>query len=203
MDHDHSIATTRIEAFSDGILAIIVTLLVLDLRVPDLGREISNQAALGILLGLLPQFVSFALTFFIVCIFWVNHHQFFHALKYADRKLLWLNNILLFWLSCTPFTTAFLGRHPTNMVSAMLFGSVLFFAAMSFSIMSHHAMFDGKLMEEHISLLERTRAQRRSYWGIVLYGMAVVLAPVSVYIALAIFIIVPLIYFVPQKIVFS
>lgn len=91
-DHDHVLSTSRIEAFSDAVIAIIVTLLVLELRVPDLAHHVTSQSTLQALLRLVPEFASFVLSFFIICIFWVNHHQFFHALKRADRKLLWLNN---------------------------------------------------------------------------------------------------------------
>jgi len=202
MDHDHSLSTKRIEGFSDAVFAIIVTLLVLDLRVPDL-QHITNQSTVKVLIALAPQFVSFALSFFILCIFWVNHHQFFHALRRADRKLLWLNNLVLFWLCFIPFPTALLGRYPTNVVVAMLFGSALFFAAISFSAMIHYAMFEKKLLEEHVNLSDRKYAQRNSYWGILLYALSVILAPVSVYISLFIFFVVPLIYFVPRRITFS
>src|SRR2546425_782379 len=106
MEKEKVMSTQRIEAFSDGVFAIIVTLLVLDLKVPDLPQQITNQETLQALFNLAPQFISFVLSFFILCIFWVNHHQFFHTIKTADRKLLWLNNLLLFWLCFIPFPTA-------------------------------------------------------------------------------------------------
>lgn len=203
MEHDHSLSTRRIEMFSDGIFAIIVTLLVLDLKVPEVAAGANNQLMWKAIIPIIPQFISFALSFFILCIFWVNHHQFFYILKKADRKLLWLNNFLLFWLCFIPFPTAMLGRFPTNTIAVILFGSVMLMAATSFSIMSHYAMFRGKLTDEHIDKQEKIKAQRRSYWGISLYGISILLAPISVYISLAIFLIVPLLYFVPQKIKFS
>src|SRR5581483_12219587 len=203
MAHEYTISTTRIEMFSDAVIAIIVTPLVLDLKVPELARAATNQDTVRALLALAPSFVSFVLSFFIVCIFWVNHHQFFHVLKKADRRLLWFNNILLFWLCFIPFPTAFLGRYPTNQIAVMLFGGVLCCAAISFSIMSYHAMFVGNLLEEHISQKEKRKAQQRSYWGIFLYGLSILASFVSVYISLAIFLIVPLIYFVPRRLVYS
>jgi uncharacterized membrane protein len=192
-EHDHSLSTKRIEAFSDGVIAIAMTLLVLDLKVP----ATPDLSEIG------PQFTSFVLSFFVVCIFWVNHHQFFHILDKATRKLLWLNNLLLFWICFIPFPTAFLGRYPTHVLAVMLYGAVLCAAAVSFSLMTHYAMFKGNLMERHVGMEERKSAQQRSYWGIILYGLSVVLAPVSVTISLAIFCIVPLIYFVPRRVQYS
>ncbi len=203
MDHDHSLSTRRIEAFSDGVFAIIVTLLVLDLKIPDIVVAMTNTVAINVLVHLIPQFLSFVLSFFIVCIFWVNHHHFFYSLKKSYRKLLWLNNLLLFWLCFIPFPTAFLGRFPTNEIAVLLFGLVLFFAGGSFSLMIHYAMFGGNLVDEHISMDERITAQRRSYWGVGLYAVSILLAPFSVYLSLIIFFFVPLYYFVPRRIQFS
>src|SRR5260221_7292542 len=203
MNHSHQLTTRRIEAFSDGIFGLVATLLVLDLRLPDAIKLMTNKIALNTLFHLAPQFLSFSLSFFIVSIFWVNHHQFFYSLKKADRKLLWLNNLLLFWLCFIPFPTAFLGRFPTNEIAVLLFGSVLFFAGGSFSLMIHYAMFRGNLIDEHIGMNERRVAQRRSYWGVGLYAVSILLAPFSVYLSLIIFFFVPLYYFVPRRIQFS
>lgn len=204
MDHEHSLSANRIEAFTDAVLAIIVTLLVLDLKVPEtLGEALSAQDALTFLWHLAPQFIGFALSFFIVCIFWVNHHQFFASVVKCDRKLVWLNNLTLFFLSFIPFPTAFLGRFPTNLVAVMLFGLVLFFAALSFNLMITHAMFKGNLVDSHISEKERKMAKRRGMYGIILYAASVLLAPLSIYISLAIFLLVPLIYFVPRRFQFE
>lgn len=199
MEHDHSLPTHRIEAFSDGVFAIIVTLLVLDLKVPEIAQRMTTQATVQTLLTLLPQFLSFAMSFIIICIFWINHHQFFSVLKRSDRKLVWLNNLLLFWLCFIPFPTAFIGRYPLNVVAVMLFGSVLFLAALSFSIMIHYVFFRTHLFDDHLSESERKIQQRRSYVGIGLYLLSVLLAPISTFISFIIFIIVPLYYFIPRR----
>ncbi len=203
MAHTHTISNRRIEAFSDGVFAIVVTLLVLDLKVPELPDGVSIADTLTMLQHLIPQFLSFFLSFFIVCIFWVNHHQFFHVLKKSDRKLLWLNNFLLFWLCFVPFPTAFIGRYPTNVVAIVLFGVALFLAASSFSLMTYHALFKGKLVDVHVSRQERVKSQRRSYWGVGLYGIAALIAPLLPYVSIGIYVIVPLLYFSPRKITFT
>lgn len=201
-DHEHTFPTQRMAAFSDGVFAIIITLLVLELRVPEL-EKMTSQDAWSALIRLSPEFLSFAFSFFILCIFWGNHHQLFYAIKHSDRKLLWYNNFLLFWLCFIPFPTAFLGRYPTNMVAVMLFGAALFLAASAFSIMTYYLLLKSNLFDDHVPMKERIRLQRQSYWGVSLYALSVILAPVSIYISFFIFILVPVIYFIPHKIGFT
>lgn len=203
MTHDHDFSFRRIEMFSDGVFAIIVTLLVLDLKVPEISSNASMQETMNSLYLLAPQFISFTMSFLIVCIFWVNHHQFFSALKKADRTFMWLNNILLFWLCFIPFPTAFIGRHPFNIAANMLFGAVLLLAGASFSILSHYVLFKSNLYDEHVDIKERKDIQRRGVAGVIIYALSVLLAPVSVYISLTIFFIAPIFYFLPRKINFS
>src|SRR5947209_8251694 len=96
--------STRLEAFSDGVIAIIITIMVLELKVPS---DPAPQA----LLGMLPVFLSYALSFVLVAIYWVNHHHLLHVAKHVDAPILWLNANLLFWMSLIPFATAYVGHH--------------------------------------------------------------------------------------------
>lgn len=103
----------RLEAFSDGMFAIILTILVLELHVPNL-PDSSFAVFAGAMLGLAPKFLSFLFSFFIIAIFWVNHHHIVHLLDKVDTKLLWLNISLLFFACLFPFLTAFIGDYPLN-----------------------------------------------------------------------------------------
>lgn len=188
------------EAFSDGVFAIVVTLLVLELRVPSLPENYSTQDVLKELLHLSPKFFSFAMSFVIVAIFWVNHHQFFHSLEKTDRAMLWYNNLLLFWLSFVPFPTAFIGEHPVSMIPVMLYGAVLFLAGVSFNLMLRHAV-KANLFHKSVSDEVLKQSIKRGVIGPVIYFVSVISAFISVYISLAIFLLVPVIYFIPQKIV--
>ena len=188
------------EAFSDGVFAIIVTLLVLELRVPVLPENFSTQDVLKELLRLFPKFFSFAMSFVIVAIFWVNHHQFFHSLEKTDRAMLWYNNLLLFWLSFVPFPTAFIGEHPVSMIPVMLYGAVLFFAGVSFNLMLRHAV-KAKLFLKSVSDEVLNQSVKRGVIGPVVYFVSIISAFISVYVSLSIFLLVPVIYFIPQKIV--
>lgn len=192
--------TTRIEAFSDGVFAIVVTLLVLELRVPHLPEHFSSTEALSELYNLAPKFMSFLVSFFVVAIFWVNHHQLFHSLQSTDRKLLWLNNLLLFWLSFIPFPTAFVGEYPNQVIPVMLYGFALFCAGVSFNLIVAHAAKAG-LFDPSISKSVLQKGIKRGRLGPLVYLVSIIAAPFSVYISLAIFILVPIVYFIPQKIV--
>ena len=146
--------TARIEAFSDGVIAIIVTLLIFEIRVPVLA-EISNSAVINALMGMGPKFASFAVSFFTVAIFWVNHHHFFCQIHRSNWKLLWFNNLLLFWLAIVPFTTAFVGDHPTQPLVVCLYALTLCLAALSFSLMGYYVFLKSDLMPDSVSAAER------------------------------------------------
>lgn len=196
MKQDLIPSTARIEAFSDAVMAIIVTLLVLELKVPELAETFSSAEALTSLGHLMPKFLSFAMSFLVVAIFWVNHHHFFHRLKHSDRTMLWTNNLLLFWLCFIPFPTAFLGEHPFEMIPIMLYGLVLLLAALSFVVMHHHA-YRHNLFHDNISKKFLHRENVRSLFAPILYLTAIISAWFSITIALIIFVIVPILYFMP------
>lgn len=121
--HINQISTSRIEAFSDGVIAIILTIMVFDLKLHEIptDKTVWNELTL-----LVPKFVSYAISFLMLAIMWVNHHQLFHQIKYTDRKLLWYSIHLLFWMSLIPFGTNFIGVNP-------MLWQASFFLASSFS----------------------------------------------------------------------
>lgn len=193
-------STTRIEAFSDGVFAIVATLLVLELHVPELAHNFTDAQSLEALYSLGPRFVSFVMTFLVLAIYWVNHHQLFHSIEAADRPTLWYNNLLLFWLCFIPFPTAFIGEYSMRVVPVMLYGGVMTMAGVSFNLMIRHAIKAG-LFKKSISDKALQQSTRKALMGPIVYFISVIAAPISVYVSIAIFTIVPLLYFVPQKIV--
>ncbi|HSR65728.1 MAG TPA: TMEM175 family protein [Xanthomonadaceae bacterium] len=114
----------RLEAFSDGVIAIIITIMVLELRAPP-------GTGLAALRPLLPVFLSYVLSFAYVGIYWVNHHHFLHAAQHVSGKVLWANLFLLFWLSLFPFATAWMGENHFAAVPVALYGVVLLMAALA------------------------------------------------------------------------
>jgi uncharacterized membrane protein len=189
--------TARIEAFSDGVIAIIITLLIFEVHVPKLGGH-SNRAVLTALLGIAPKAASFAVSFLTVAIFWVNHHYIFAEIAHSNWKLLWYNNVLLFWLAIVPFTTAFLGDYPTQPVVVSLYALTLSLAALSFSLLGRYAFFKSGLMAASV-LPARLHAEwKRGLWAFILYGIASVLAFVWVYAALVVLLVIPCLFVVPR-----
>jgi uncharacterized membrane protein len=120
----------RVEAFSDGVIAIIITIMVLELRPP----EGEHFAALR---PLIPVFASYVLSFVYIGIYWNNHHHLFQVVKTVRGPQLWANLHLLFWLSTVPFVTAWMGEHPTEREPVALYGMVLFAAAVAYTILLH------------------------------------------------------------------
>ena len=120
--------TTRLEAFSDGVLAIIITIMVLELKVPH-GEDLSALAPL------LPVFLSYVLSFVYIGIYWNNHHHMMHAVKRISGGVLWANLHLLFWLSLLPFVTGWMGENHFARLPTALYGGVLLMAAIAYQIL--------------------------------------------------------------------
>ena len=119
----------RLEAFSDGVIAIIITIMVLELKVPH-GAELENLKELG------PVFLSYVLSFTYVGIYWNNHHHFFHVVKKVNGSILWANMFLLFWLSLMPFTTGWMGENHFATWPVVIYGLNLLMCAIAYTFMS-------------------------------------------------------------------
>ena len=118
----------RLEAFSDGVIAIIITIIVLELKTP-------HQATVRDLAAQAPVFLSYALSFLVVAIMWVNHHHLMHAVPAVDAPFLWWNNALLFAVSLIPFSTAFLGENPRSPLAVSVYGANLALAGFGFFLL--------------------------------------------------------------------
>lgn len=183
----------RLEAFSDGVLAIVITLLVLEIKVPHLAAANDVRELVLALTGLAPKFLGYLLSFLFIAVFWVNHHHFFRQIQEVDGGLLWLNILLLLALSFIPFPTAMIGEYPWNSVALALFAIVLMLAGISFNLMWRHAE---QQMLFHDSMTPATvaRAKQLGLVGPGLYGLAALLAFVLPMAAWILFICVPLLY---------
>lgn len=119
---------TRLEAFSDGVLAIIITIMILEIKVPE-GHDFSD------LKPLIPKFLSYVLSFIYVGIYWNNHHYLIHSLSKVNGKILWANLHLLFWLSLIPVATGWMGEHNFEKASMTLYGIVLLLSSIAYFIL--------------------------------------------------------------------
>ena len=179
-----------IEAFSDGVVAIIITIMVLELKVP-------HDTTLDGLLRLTPVFLSYVLSFVVVAILWVNHHHLVHTVERANGRVLWLNNHLLFWLSLVPFTTAYMGENHLAPLPVALYGLVMFFSGVAFDLLRRE-IAHGSDVDPALALVHR-RSNWRNALAAALYLASAPLAWVSVWISVSIYVLVPMIYFMPGR----
>ena len=181
--------TTRLEAFSDGVLAIIITIMVLELKVPH-GVEL---AALN---PLLPRLLSYVLSFIYVGIYWNNHHHLFQATEQVTGGILWANLHLLFWLSLFPFTTGWMGENGLATIPTAVYGFVLLMAAIAYVVLERAII----AKEGRDSLV--AQAVGREWKGklsLVLYVAAIPLAFASSWIASGLYAFVALLWLIPDR----
>jgi len=192
-------STSRIEAFSDSIFAVILTLLVLEIRVPQVdGSDVSHELAHRVL-SMTPKFLAYGLSFVIVCIWWVAHHQLFRVLARSDRGLLWINCLFLLWLSFIPFPTAMIGDFPTEAFAVMSYGAVMTLAGLSFCLMRYYTFFAADLVDQRIEKSLLKLAMLRSVLNPMLHAIAVATASISTRAAIVLYAILPAIFFVPSR----
>ena len=179
----------RLEAFSDGVLAIIITIMVLELKAPP-GTDL---AVLG---AMIPTFVSYLLSFVFIGIYWSNHHHLMHAVKTVNGAILWANLHLLFWLSLVPFFTRWMGENRFTSLPVAAYGVVLLFSAIAYTILvrtliAHHG--------QDSTLAAAIGKDRKGNISLGLYAAAIPLSFVNPSIGYSIYILVAFIWLVPDQ----
>ena len=183
--------STRLEAFSDGVIAIIVTIMVLELKVPH-----DDDTPAG-LLHLWPTFLSYALSFFLVAIYWINHHQLFTRVEAVNHNILWANNLLLFCISLIPFATAYVGENHFSVFPAALYSGLLFVCGLAFMLLAK-VIVAAAPGDSEMRALDRA-ATRKNVVALTIYALGVVLAFVHPGLTLACIFLVAVIYFSPTR----
>jgi uncharacterized membrane protein len=179
---------SRLEAFSDGVIAIIITIMVLELHAP-------HGAALADLRDTIPVFLMYALSFVYVGIYWNNHHHMLHAAREVNGRILWANLHLLFWLSLIPFTTRWVGETQFARDPVVLYGAVLLLAGVAYYVLAR------ALIAHHGAESTLAKAIGRDVKGkasILIYATAIALAFVASWIAFALYVVVAVMWFVPD-----
>jgi len=167
----------RVEALSDGVFAIVVTLLVLEIKVPHVADHGSIAELANALGTLAPKFVSWVISFATVCVIWLNHHRLFMRIGRLDNGLFWLNANLLLWTSFIPFPTALMGDYPGNRLAASFYGIVMLLMAFAFVLMRWRLhRHDGLLQDSADRELFRQGTRRSVWMGPVAYGIGASLA---------------------------
>ncbi|HEU5246026.1 MAG TPA: TMEM175 family protein [Candidatus Udaeobacter sp.] len=180
--------TSRLEAFSDGVLAIIITIMVLELKVP-------HSVELGALKPLLPVLLSYVLSFIYLGIYWNNHHHLFQATEQVSGGILWANLHLLFWLSLFPFTTGWMGENGLASTPTAIYGFVLLMAAIAYYILERAIIAKqgrGSLLAQAVG------GDWKGKLSPVLYFAAIPVAFVSPWIASGVYVFVALLWLIPD-----
>jgi len=179
----------RLEAFSDGVIAIIITIMVLELKVP-------HGTDLAALRPVIPVFLTYILSFVYVGIYWNNHHHMLHVSHKVNGRILWSNLLLLFWLSIVPFGTSWMGENHFAPVPVALYGVILLMCGFAYSILARSLVsYHGKDSPLAIAIGKDSKG----WLSVVLYVVAIPLAFVNERISLAIYVLVAMIWFVPDR----
>ncbi len=179
----------RMEAFSDGVIAILITIMVLGLKVPQ-GRDAAA------LLPLAPVFLSYVLSFIYLGIYWNNHHHLLQAISHVDGRVLWANLHLLFWLSLFPFVTSWVGENQFSAVPVAFYGLVMLGAAIAYFVLSH------ALISLHGRSSVLATALGRDFKGkvsVVIYAAAIPLSFVSSWLACGLYLLVAIMWLIPDR----
>lgn len=195
-------AKGRLEAFSDGVIAIAITLLVLDIHVPSLDAAGGLAAALG---RQWPSYVAYAVSFLTIGIIWMNHHAMLRRLREVDHQALVLNLLLLMLIGVLPFTTAlmaaYLRQSSGERLAAAIYGGSFLAMSLAFYALQRHFLFGRRqLVHDHIDAQARRAIERRNRAGIVPYVVATALAAVSPYVTLAITAAIAIYYALPTTV---
>ena len=179
----------RLEAFSDGVIAIIITIMVLELEVP-------HEGSLVALRPLIPKFLSYVLSFVFLGIYWNNHHHLWQAAREVNGPILWANLHLLFWLSLIPFVTAWMGENEFSTIPVALYGVVLWFSGLAYYILAramirHHG--------EDSVLAAALGKDAKGIRSLYLYSAAILLAFVASWITALLYVVVAVMWLIPDR----
>lgn len=188
-----NINKNRIETFSDGVIAIIITIMVLELHLPEINGKNSGHDLWNGINTLMPQILSYLLSFIVVAIMWINHHSLFDTIPYATSTLVWWNTFLLFAMSLIPLPTQYIARYPLLPEASAFYGAIMFLNALAFLFMRRYVAVKIKNTPT-IKILHKS-----NFIGTSLYLLTIPLSFISVHICFIIFIGIPLWYFIPDK----
>jgi uncharacterized membrane protein len=182
--------TTRLEAFSDGVLAIIITIMVLEMKVP-------HGTAWESLRPLIPVFYSYLLSFLFVAIYWGNHHHLLHTVRHVSWRIIWANMHLLFWLSLIPFATGWMGENHFAQNTVILYAIVLLLSGMAFTILQLI------IQKEHPGNpqleIAFVKLKRKGVLSLVGYAVSIPLAYVNTTISAFIFLCIAIVWLIPDR----
>ncbi len=188
---------SRVEALSDGIFAIVLTLLVFDLKVPRLGPTAGTPELLAGLWAILPQALSYLLSFFALGNFWIAHRGQYHYIRRTDRALLWINLLFFLFITAIPFATAFLAEYPGQQVPVIVYGVDLALAGLTLYGHWRYVTRNARLLDVPVPQTLVQQQGRRILVGPLIYLVGIACALVNAWISLVLYLLVPIYYVLP------
>jgi uncharacterized membrane protein len=190
--------TARIETLGDGIFAIVLTLLVFELKVPTIPLGVDPAQALpGLLIAMWPKFVSWLLSFVILGVYWQAHHGQYNFIRRVDRPLIWLNILFFMMVALIPFTAALMGTFPATRLAVVLYGVNLILVNLSLAWHWRHATRRHWLVDAHMEPAAVAVAYRRILLPPVVYAVAIAATWLDPHVAIALYALMPLAYIIP------
>lgn len=193
------LSTNRLENFSDGVFAIILTLLAFQFKIPKFTEGIGLMYNFSELLTVAPYLLGFIFSFFFIAVFWVNHHSLYHAVKEVNIILIWYNIHSLFWISMIPFAIAMVGNHPHLAIAAISLGIVLFMASLAAFLLFRYCYIKPTLVDETLSLETIAKGNMRNIAAIVVTLLGILVAFKWVYLSYCVYFVVIIIFIIPLK----
>jgi len=179
----------RLEAFSDGVLAILITIMVLEMKVPH-GEDFDS------LKPILPVFISYVLSFVYIGIYWNNHHHLLHAVQHISGTVMWANMHLLFWLSLVPFASGWMGENHFTQWPVALYGFILFMNGVAYYILERCLI---NIHGKNSALMEAVGNDTKGILSVVIYLIAIITAFYNAWISLALYGVVAIMWIIPDK----
>jgi len=191
---------TRLESFSDAVFAVVCTLLVVSLQLPQVSGKNPEHSLLISIVGMAPTFGSYVLSFALVTLYWVAHHDLMRILRSVSSGLLWMNNFFLMWLALLPFPTEMMGAYPHNETAVLFFGLITMMAAIAFISLRLYVLFERDLLAPQFDAAYLRHSIRNSAIGTALYFIALLVSYLSEQITITMYALIPFLFFVPVRI---
>jgi uncharacterized membrane protein len=199
MERRSGLDTDRVETLADGVFAIAMTLLVFAISVPELSGAAVDRLP-SALLGLWPKLLAYVLSFVVLGVFWIGHHNQFFYIRRASRTFLWINILFLMFVAFIPFSAQLLGRYPGQRIAVIVYGLNMIVVGLSLYLVWWYASSGHRLVDPDLDPATIGIAARRILSGPVAYTVAIVVSLLSVPAALVIYALVPLLYILPARI---
>jgi uncharacterized membrane protein len=194
------LSISRIEAFADGVFAIVITLLILDIRVPQVQGEPVGPQLLHELINMWPKYLAYAMSFIIVGVYWVGHHAQFRFIRHANRTLLWINILFLMCVAFVPFSAALIGEYRHEQIAVIIYGVNLIVVGACLYLHYWYATQNYRLVDADLPQQQVEATKRRILMAPIICLAAIGLSFISTTLSIILYLVLPIPYILPGRI---